>query len=48
VDTSKSASAKNVIGFLREHKTTLTWDQAAGTLRADTTQAITAVTGKAS
>jgi site-specific DNA recombinase len=30
-----------VIGYLREHRVTLTWDQDAATLRAGTPQAIT-------
>jgi hypothetical protein len=35
------ANAGDIIGYLREHRGTLTWDQDAATLRAGTHQAIT-------
>jgi hypothetical protein len=37
-----------VIGYLREHAITLTWDPAAGTLQAGATEPIKTATGKAS
>jgi hypothetical protein len=35
------ANVGDIISYLREHRVTLTWDQAAATLRAGTPQAIT-------
>jgi hypothetical protein len=35
------ANARDIIGYLREHRVTLIWDQAVATLRAGTPQAIT-------
>ncbi len=43
-----SGTSPVVIGYLREHRITLTWDQAAGTLHAGGTEAIKTSTGKAS
>ncbi len=40
-DVIATADAADIIGYLREHRVTLTWDQAAATLRAGTLQAIT-------
>ena len=37
-----------MIGYLRGHQITLTWDQAAGTLRAGTGEAAKTVIRKAS
>jgi len=47
-DTRQAASAQDVIGYLREHGITLTWDPAAGTLQAGATEPIKTATGKAS
>ena len=35
------ANIGDIISYLREHRVTLTWDQAAATLRAGTNEAIT-------
>jgi site-specific DNA recombinase len=40
-DTRPAANVSDVISYLREHRVTLTWDQAAATLRAGIPQAIT-------
>ena len=47
-DVRPAVSPEEAIGYLREHQITLTWDQAAGTLRAGTAEAIKTTTGKAS
>jgi site-specific DNA recombinase len=39
-DINALANVADVIGYLREHRITLTWDQAAATLRAGTSQAV--------
>ena len=46
VDGRRQVSAEGVIAYLREHRITLTWDQAAGSLRAGISKATTAVTVK--
>jgi hypothetical protein len=38
MDMPLPRSAGDVIGYLREHQITLTWDPAAGTLRAGTSE----------
>jgi hypothetical protein len=38
-DVRPAISPEEMIGYLREHQITLTWDQAAGTLRAGTGEA---------
>jgi hypothetical protein len=48
LDVPPLVRAEDVIGYLREHRITLTWDQAAGSLQAGTTEAIMTITGKAS
>jgi hypothetical protein len=48
MDVPPPASAEDVIGYLREHGITLTWDPAAGTLQASATEPIKIATGKAS
>jgi site-specific DNA recombinase len=40
-------SAEDVIGYLRKKQVTVTWDQAAGTLRAGAVGAVKTTTGKA-
>jgi hypothetical protein len=40
-DINAPANTGDIISYLREHHVTLTWDQAAATLRAGTPQAIT-------
>jgi len=46
LDVPPPASAEDVIGYLREHGITLTWDPAAGTLHAGATEPIKTATGK--
>ena len=41
-------SEQDVIGYLRALQITLTYDPQTNTLQADTTSAVTAVTGRAS
>ena len=48
MDVPPRASAEDVIGYLREHGITLTWDPAAGTLQTGATEPIKTATGKAS
>jgi site-specific DNA recombinase len=48
MDARGQASAAVVIAYLREHRITLTWDQAAGTLQPSATEATTTTAGKAS
>ncbi len=48
MDVPPPASAEDVIGYLREHGITLTWDPAAATLQASATEPIKTATGKAS
>ena len=48
IDVPPPASAEDVIGYLRKHGITLTWDPAAGTLQAGATEPIKTATGKAS
>jgi hypothetical protein len=48
LDVPPPVRAEGVIGYLREHRITLTWDQAAGSLQAGTAEAIMTITGKAS
>jgi site-specific DNA recombinase len=48
MDPPPTASAEDVIGFLREHGLTLTYDPAAGTLHAGTAEAAQTITVKAS
>ena len=43
-----AASPEDVIGYLREHQITLTYDPAAGTLQAGTAEATKTITRKAS
>jgi site-specific DNA recombinase len=40
-EVNAAANAGDIIGYLREHRATLIWDQAVATLRAGTPQAIT-------
>jgi hypothetical protein len=40
-DINAPANVGDIISYLREHQVTLTWDQAAAAMRADTPQAIT-------
>ncbi len=40
-DVNAPANVADVIGYLREHRVTLTWDQAAATLRAGSHEATT-------
>jgi DNA invertase Pin-like site-specific DNA recombinase len=47
-ETRGQVATETVIRHLREHRITLTWDHATGTLQAGTTEAISTVTGKAS
>jgi hypothetical protein len=47
-DVRAQASPEMVIRYLREHRITVTWDQAAATLQATTSEAISVFTGKAS
>jgi site-specific DNA recombinase len=47
-DARPTASAADVIGYLREHAITLTYDPAAGTLNASTAEAAKTITLKAS
>ncbi len=42
MDVPPPASAEDVIGYLREHEVTLTWDPVAGTLQAGTAEPIKA------
>lgn len=44
----QQASPEDVIGYLREHAITLTYDPAAGTLHAGTAEAAQTITVKAS
>jgi len=46
MDVPPPASAEDVIGYLREHGITLTWDPAAATLQASATEPIKTATGK--
>ncbi len=48
IDVPPPASAEDVIGYLREHGITLTWDPAVATLQASGTGPIKTATGKAS
>ena len=48
MDVPPPVSAEDVIGYLREHGITLTWDPAAGSLQASTTEPIKTATEKAS
>ena len=48
MDVPPPVSAEDVIGYLREHEITLTWDSAAATLQASATEPIKTATGKAS
>jgi hypothetical protein len=48
MDETPSVSAGDVIGYLREHQITLTWDPVAGTLRAGTSNDAKTTTMKAS
>jgi hypothetical protein len=47
-DTVPAASAENVIGYLRGHRITLTWDPAAEASQAATPESIKSIIGKAS
>jgi hypothetical protein len=47
-DVRQQASPEDVIGYLREHAITLTFDPAAGTLHAGTAEAAQTITVKAS
>jgi site-specific DNA recombinase len=47
-DVRQQASPEDVIGYLREHAITLTFDPAAGTLHAGTAEAAKTITVKAS
>jgi site-specific DNA recombinase len=40
-EVNAAANAGDIIGYLREHRVMLIWDQAVATLRAGTRQAIT-------
>ena len=40
-DVNALPDVAGIIGYLREHRVALTWDQPAATLRAGTPQAIT-------
>ena len=48
MDMPPPVSAGDVIGYLREHQITLTWDRAAGTLRAGTSEDAKTTSMKAS
>ena len=48
MDVPPPASAGDVIGYLRAHGITLTYDPAAGTLHAGTAEAAKTITVKAS
>jgi site-specific DNA recombinase len=48
LDVLPRPSAEDVIGYLRQHGITLTWDPTAGTLQAGATEPIKTATGKAS
>ena len=48
MDVPPPVSAGDVIGYLREHGITLTWDPAGGTLQTSATEPIKTATGKAS
>jgi len=47
-DAPRPASEQDVISYLRSRQITLTYDPRAGTLQADTPQAVTTVIGRAS
>jgi hypothetical protein len=47
-DVRQQASPEDVIGYLREHAITLTYDPAAGSLHAGAAEAAKTITGKAS
>jgi len=46
-DARPAASTQDVLGYLREQDITLTWDQAAGVLRAEAAEVTTSITLKA-
>jgi site-specific DNA recombinase len=47
-DVRPAASPEQVIGYLREHEITITWDPAAATLQARATETAKTVTVKTS
>jgi site-specific DNA recombinase len=48
VDLRHAISPEEAIGFLREHQITLIWDPAADTAKADTSEALKNIAGRAS